>query len=186
MRYLLAAPLLLALLFGLAYWLAPAGQVAATAAHKAPPAPEFAAGTKWLQSPALKMSALKGKVVVAHFWTNGCINCIHNYPHYRAWLERYKGEKGLVIVGIHTPEFDAEKDVERIKDRARKNGLTFPIAVDNDGANWRAWRNEYWPAIYLVGRDGRTRQRWEGELGAAGYRKVTAAIDALLAEKPPR
>jgi len=102
-------------------------------------APEFTGVTEWVNSKPLKLADQKGKVVIVHFWTNGCINCVHNYPHYRAWTKKYKDNKDLIIVGIHTPEFDAEKNVDRIKDRAKKNELTFAIAVDNDGANWKAW-----------------------------------------------
>ena len=171
----------LALAAGLGAWLS-AGR-AAPDDKKAPSAPEFTKVAKWLNSAPLEMKKLKGKVVVVHFWTNGCINCIHNYPHYRAWQDKYKDDKSLVIVGIHTPEFDAEKDIDRIKERAKKNKLAFPIAVDNAGANWRAWGNRYWPAIYLVDKAGKIRYRHEGELGADGYKKATARIDALLAEK---
>jgi thiol-disulfide isomerase/thioredoxin len=123
-------------------------------------------------------------VVVIHFWTNGCINCIHNYPHYRAWQDKYKDNKNLVIVGVHTPEFDAERDSDRIKDRAVKNGLKFPIAVDNDSATWKAWGNRYWPSVYLVDKAGKVRHRWEGELGDEGYKTMTGFIDGLLAEQP--
>jgi thiol-disulfide isomerase/thioredoxin len=149
-------------------------------------APEFTGVTQWLNSKALRLADQRGKVVVVHFWTNGCINCIHNYPHYRRWTEKYKGNRDLVIVGIHTPEFDAEKDVDRIKDRLAKNKLTFAVAVDNDGANWKAWSNRYWPCIYLVDKSGKIRHRWEGELGDDGYKKVTGQIDELLAEQPPK
>jgi thiol-disulfide isomerase/thioredoxin len=149
---------------------------------KAPAAPEFTGVTEWINSKPLKLADQKGKVVIVHFWTNGCINCIHNYPHYRAWQEKYKDNKDLVIVGIHTPEFDAEKDVARIKDRATKNRLTFPIAVDNDGTNWKAWSNLYWPCVYLVDKAGKVRQHWDGELGADGYKTMTEQIDKLLAE----
>jgi thiol-disulfide isomerase/thioredoxin len=146
------------------------------------PAPEFTAVTAWLNSKPLKLADQKGKVVVVHFWTNGCINCIHNYPHYRAWQEKYKDEKSLLIVGIHTPEFDAEKNVDRIKDRLATNQLKFAVAVDNDAANWKAWGNRYWPCIYLVDKAGKIRHRWDGELGEEGYRKVTAQIDDLLGD----
>jgi peroxiredoxin len=148
----------------------------------APPAPEFTGVTEWVNSTPLKLADQKGKVVVVHFWTNGCINCIHNYPHYRTWLDKYKDDKDLVIVGVHTPEFDAEKNVDRIKVRATKNRLTFAIAVDNDGANWKAWGNRYWPCVYLVDKAGKVRHRWEGELGAKGYKTMTGRIDKLLAE----
>jgi thiol-disulfide isomerase/thioredoxin len=147
------------------------------------PAPEFTGVTSWIGSKPLKLADQKGKVVIVHFWTNGCINCIHNYPHYRAWQDRYKDEKNLLIIGIHTPEFDNEKDVDRIKDRLAKNKLTFAVAVDNTGDNWKAWGNQFWPTIYLVDKSGRIRHRWEGELGAEGYKKVTGQIDELLREQ---
>jgi peroxiredoxin len=150
---------------------------------KTVPAPEFTGVTQWLNSKPLKLADQKGKVVVVHFWTNGCINCVHNYPHYRAWQDKYKDEKNILIVGIHTPEFEAEKDVDTIKERLAKNKLTFPVAVDSDKANWKAWSNEYWPSIYLVDKTGTVRYRWEGELGEAGYKKVTGQIEELLAEK---
>jgi peroxiredoxin len=145
-------------------------------------APEFIGVTEWINSKPLKLADQKGKVVVVHFWTNGCINCIHNYPHYRAWQDKIKDNKDLVIVGIHTPEFDAEKDVARIKESASKNGLTFAIAVDNDRQNWKAWGNRYWPCVYVLDKAGRIRQRWEGEFGADGYTTMTGMIDKLLAE----
>jgi thiol-disulfide isomerase/thioredoxin len=147
-------------------------------------APEFTGVTDWINSGPLKLADQKGKVVVVHFWTNGCINCIHNYPHYRAWQDKYKDEKNLLIIGVHTPEFEPEKNVDRIKERMAKNKLTFAVAVDNEGANWIAWGNQYWPCIYLIDKTGTVRHRWEGELGADGYKKVTAQIDKLLAERP--
>jgi thiol-disulfide isomerase/thioredoxin len=150
------------------------------------PAPEFADVTDWVNTKPLKLADQKGKVVVVHFWTNACINCIHNYPHYRAWTEKYKDNKDLVIVGVHSPEFDAEKDVDRIKDRATKNRLLFAIAVDNEWTNWKAWGNRSWPSVYLVDKAGYVRHRWEGELGEDGYKKVTKQIDGLLAEGPEK
>jgi peroxiredoxin len=150
--------------------------------EKAPAAPEFTGVTEWINSKPLKLADQKGKVVVVHFWTNGCINCIHNYPHYRAWHDKYKDKKDLAIIGVHTPEFEAEKDVARIKEKATKNRLAFPIAVDNDRANWKAWGNRYWPCVYIVDKAGKVRQRWEGELGADGYKTMTGFIDKLLAE----
>jgi thiol-disulfide isomerase/thioredoxin len=145
------------------------------------PAPEFTGATNWINSKPLKLADQKGKVVVVHFWTNGCINCIHNYPYYRAWQDKYKNDKNLLIIGVHTPEFDDEKDVDRIKDRMAKNKLTFPVVVDNGRTNWEAWGNHAWPCIYLVDKNGAIRHRWEGELGDDGYKKVTRQIDLLLA-----
>ena len=149
-------------------------------------APEFRGVTQWINSDPLTISELRGKVVLVHFWTNGCYNCVNNYPHYKAWQERYAG-KDVVIVGIHTPETPGERDVKRIKVQAAKHGLKFPIAVDNDGANWRAWNNRYWPTVYVVDRRGRVRYGWEGELnyrGEAGEETVRKPVDALLLERP--
>jgi thiol-disulfide isomerase/thioredoxin len=146
-------------------------------------APEFAGVTDWINSKPLKLADQKGKVVVVHFWTNGCINCIHNYPYYRAWQNTYKDDKNLLIIGVHTPEFPAEKDADRIKERMAKNKLTFPVAVDNERATWNAWRNQYWPCIYLVDKTGAIRHRWEGELGDDGYKKMSRLIKERLAEQ---
>ncbi|QEL20836.1 redoxin domain-containing protein [Limnoglobus roseus] len=150
------------------------------------PAPEFTGITEWVNAKEIKVADQKGKVMIVHFWTNGCINCIHNYPHYVAWQDKYKDEKSLVMVGVHTPEFDAEKDVARIKERAKKNKLTFAIAVDNDLKTWQAWGNRYWPCVYLVDKAGNVRYRWEGELGDAGYKSMTAQVDELLKEAAPK
>jgi peroxiredoxin len=149
-------------------------------------APEFQGVTQWINSEPLTISQLRGKVVVVHFWTNGCYNCVNNYPHYKAWQERYK-DKDVVIVGIHTPETPGEHNVERIKVQAAKNGLKFPIAVDNDGTNWNQWHNRCWPTVYVVDRGGIVRYGWEGELsykGAAGEETIRKLVDALLLERP--
>jgi peroxiredoxin len=149
------------------------------------PAPEFAGVTDWVHTKPLKLADQRGKLVVVHFWTNGCFNCVNNYPHYRAWQERFKKEKQFLMVGVHTPEFDAEKDVDRIKERMAKNKLTFAVAVDSQRKTWDAWENRYWPCVYLVDKAGVVRYRWDGELGDDGYKQVTARIDALLAEPAP-
>jgi thiol-disulfide isomerase/thioredoxin len=154
--------------------------------RKTAPAPEFRGVTEWINSQPLSIAKLRGKVVVVHFWTNGCYNCVNNYPHYRAWQERY-ADKDVVIVGIHTPETPGERDLERIKAQASKHGLKFPIAVDNDLSNWNAWENRCWPTVYVVDRRGVARYGWEGELsykGAAGEEMVRKVIDALLLERP--
>ena len=149
-------------------------------------APEFQGVTQWINSDPLTMAKLRGKVVVVHFWTNGCYNCVNNYPHYKAWQKRYEN-KDVVIVGIHTPETAGEHDTKRIKAQAAKHGLKFPIAVDNDSANWKAWKNRYWPTVYVVDRRGTVRYGWEGELnykGAAGEEKIRKLVDELLLEHP--
>src|SRR5262249_25451281 len=159
--------------------------VAAPAPADVEPAPEFAGISTWLNGEPLTMAGLRGRVVVVHFWTHGCVNCVHNYPALKRWQAKY-AERGVVIVGVHTPEFDREKDVERIKARAKENGLTFAIAVDNERKTWHAWRNAYWPTVYLVDRRGRARYHWEGELnygGVKGEDVMAGHLDELLAEK---
>jgi thiol-disulfide isomerase/thioredoxin len=171
------------------YWLPVAGLAcaglfaASGAGEDKRAAPEFVGVSEWINSEPLKVADLKGKVVAVHFWTNGCINCVNNYPHYRAWQDKYTDNKSLVVVGIHTTEFEGEKDVARIKERMRKHNLVFPVAVDNDSKNWRAWENRYWPCLYLVDATGEIRYRWEGEFGDVGFKAVTAEIEKLLAEK---
>ena len=175
---------------GLAAWTAAAGGGPSSAQFLKPGqtarAPEFRGVTQWINSEPLTMAELRGKVVLVHFWTNGCYNCVNNYGHYKAWQDRYGGE-GVVIVGIHTPETPGEREVERIKAQADKHGLKFPIAVDNDSSNWKAWNNRYWPTVYVVDRRGRVRYGWEGELsykGAPGEEKVRKLVDELLRERP--
>jgi peroxiredoxin len=142
-------------------------------------APEFAGITDWIQSDPLTIRSLRGKVVIVHFWTNGCINCQHNYPHYRQWTKDFEG-KDVVIVGVHTPEFDWEADVARIREQVKKNGLKFPVAVDTDGETWRAWHNKYWPAIYVVDKAGRVRFEWSGELTSGGNKGNEIVRDKVL------
>jgi thiol-disulfide isomerase/thioredoxin len=153
---------------------------------KTAPAPELRNVTQWINSEPLTMKKLRGKVVLVHFWTNGCFNCKNNYPHYKAWQQRYAG-KDVVILGIHTPETTGERDIERIAKQADKYGLKFPIAVDNDRANWNAWNNRVWPTVYVVDRRGVVRYGWEGELtynGAPGEENVRKLVDELLLERP--
>jgi thiol-disulfide isomerase/thioredoxin len=148
-------------------------------------APEFPEGVQWVQGGPLNFADLRGRVTVLHFWTNGCINCIHNYPTYRAWQEKY-ADKEVTLVGVHTPEFRWEAPAERVRQKARANGLKFPIVLDTGSRIWEAWGNRYWPSVYLIDRQGRVRYRWEGELhlDTAAGRRFARHIDELLAEKP--
>ena len=148
------------------------------------PAPEFPKDAVWVQGSAVKLSEPKGNVTVVHFWTNGCINCIRNYPLYRAWGDRYKG-KPLRLVGIHTPEFASEAPAATVKAKLAANKLTFPVVLDTDQGIWRAWQNRYWPCIYLVDKAGKVRHRWEGELHlkTPEEAKIAEHIETLLAEK---
>lgn len=150
------------------------------------PAPELRQVSAWINSPPLSLESLRGNVVVVHFWTFGCINCIHNYPAYKDWTGRYDSDK-VVMLGIHTPEFEIEKDLAALKEKVRSEGLDFPIAVDNDKANWNAWSNRVWPSVYLVDKNGRVRFWWYGELnwqGATGDKWITERINRLLREIP--
>jgi thiol-disulfide isomerase/thioredoxin len=170
---------------GIIFWYPRAQASPDTAPEVRRAAPEFAPGTEWLQSKPLTLASLRGQVVIVHFWTFGCINCIHNYPAYKAWQRQYGG-KDVTIVGIHTPEFERETDLKQIRAKAEQNGLTFAIAVDNNRQNWKNWRNRYWPSIYLIDKKGQVRYRWEGELDSAmtkGERLMRQRIDELLAEK---
>ena len=170
-------------LFGLIASCSPADPAdSADPKEKSYPAAELTGVTEWVNSKPLKLADLKGKVVILHFWTNGCINCVHNYPHYREWNKLYK-DKEVTMIGVHTPEFDAEKKIEAIKAAVKKHELTFAVAVDNDAANWKAWKNNYWPCVYLIDKNGEVRHRWEGELGIDGEATMRTRIDDLLAEK---
>jgi peroxiredoxin len=147
-------------------------------------APEFPKDAKWLQSDPISLKDLKGQVVVVHFWTFGCVNCQQNYPVYKGWLEKYKDKK-VTVIGVHTPEFKQEADADRVLQKAKDNGLKFPIVIDNDSAIWKAWRTRYWPTIFLVDKKGVVRHHWEGELhlDKAEAKQFAERIDELLAEK---
>ncbi len=148
-------------------------------------APELAGIKGWENSKGGKLADLKGQVVVVHFWTFGCINCQRNLPIYNAW-QRDFGGKGLQIIGIHTPETADEAKTANIAEQIKNRGIEYPVAVDTEGATWKAFGNRYWPAIYLIDRDGKVRFRWEGELeinNAHGDSIMRQKMKALLAEK---
>lgn len=161
----------------------PAEQNAAMPDPGSKAAPEFPQGTQWLQSKPLTLAALRGQVVILHFWTFGCINCVHNYPVYKAWQEKYAG-KGAMLIGVHTPELPEEADVARLRVKIRDAGLKFPVAVDRNREIWNAWGNEYWPSIYLIDKRGRVRYHWDGELHLDHPEDAhfAARIDELLRE----
>jgi cytochrome c biogenesis protein CcdA/thiol-disulfide isomerase/thioredoxin len=141
-------------------------------------APEFAGVTRWLNSEALTLAALRGRVVLIDFWTYTCINCLRTLPYLRAWDERYR-DRGLTIVGVHTPEFEFEKDAGNVRDAIARSRLRYPVAQDNDYGTWTAWGNQYWPAKYLIDAEGQVRyvHFGEGEYGA-----TEQAIRLLLEE----
>ena len=141
-------------------------------------APDFIAGGQWFNSEPLTMNALRGKVVLVDFWTYTCINCIRTLPYIRTWHEKYK-DKGLVIVGVHTPEFEFEKNPDNVKKAIKDFNLTYPVVQDNDYATWQAYANHYWPAKYLVDKNGRIRYTHFGE---GDYDETERAIQMLLGE----
>ena len=124
--------------------------------------PSLAGATAWLNSAPLSREALRGKTVLVNFWTYSCINWMRAHPYVRAWSREY-ADKGLVTIGVHTPEFDFERNVENVTRAARANDIDYPIAVDNDRAIWRAFANEYWPALYVIDARGRIRHHRFGE-----------------------
>ena len=140
--------------------------------------PEFSQITAWINSPGMSSSDLRGKVVLVDFWTYSCVNCIRTLPYVTQWYEKYK-DQGLVVVGVHTPEFSFEKEVSNIRQAVLRHGIHYPVAVDNDYGTWNAYNNRYWPAHYLIDARGRIRQEHFGE---GNYEETEQAIQALLAE----
>ena len=143
-----------------------------------PKAPEIIQGGVWFNSKPLTLAALKGKVVVIDFWTYSCINCQRTMPYLRDWYERYK-DKGLVIIGVHSPEFEFEKSEKNVAQAIKDFKLTYPIVQDNDFATWRAYSNRYWPAKYIVDKEGYIRYTHFGE---GAYDETEKVIQDLLKE----
>lgn len=132
----------------------------------------------WLNSPPLTASALRGKVVLIDFWTYTCINWLRTLPYVRAWAEKYK-DQGLVVIGVHAPEFSFEKNLNNVRWAVKDMRVDHPVAVDNDHVIWRAFRNQYWPALYFVDAQGRVRHNHFGE---GAYEQSEMAIQMLLRE----
>jgi cytochrome c biogenesis protein CcdA/thiol-disulfide isomerase/thioredoxin len=140
--------------------------------------PSLSGAVHWLNSPPLTPEALKGKVVVVDFWTYSCINCLRSLPYVRAWFEKYK-DQGLVVIGVHTPEFAFEKNVDNVKKAVADLKIDFPVAIDNDYEIWRAFKNRYWPADYFIDAQGRIRDHSFGE---GDYAASEHVIQRLLAK----
>jgi thiol-disulfide isomerase/thioredoxin len=150
-----------------------------------PLAPEFVGTPQWLNSSPVTMASLKGKVVLVHFYAFQCHNCHANFPIYQRWHQQL-ADKGVVLIGIQTPETALERDPQAIAAAAKDRDLQFPILLDLDSANWRAWGNTMWPCVYVVDKQGYVRMWWPGELnwqGATGDKKIEQAVEALLAEE---
>jgi cytochrome c biogenesis protein CcdA/thiol-disulfide isomerase/thioredoxin len=124
--------------------------------------PSLSGASAWLNSPALTEQSLRGKVVLVDFWTFDCINCQHSIPHVNEWAKKYQKD-GLLVIGVHTPEYPYERVVDSVRKNVAKLGLSYPIAIDNDYAIWRAFDNQYWPAHYLIDARGQIRYTHFGE-----------------------
>ena len=142
--------------------------------------PSLEGGIGWINSAPITRESLRGKVAMIEIWTFACINCLHALPHIKATAERYR-EKGLGTIGVHTPELPRERTRTNVEDAVRKLGVTFPVVLDNNFTIWKAFKNEYWPSIYLIDRKGRIRFHHDGE---GQYAEIDAAVALLLAEKP--
>jgi thiol-disulfide isomerase/thioredoxin len=139
-------------------------------------APDFKGINNWLNSAPLSMQELRGKVVMVNFWTYGCYNCVNTLPHVTKLHAKYK-DKGLVIVGVHTPEFPFEKSLSNVQAALKRHGIAYPVAQDNDSATWNAYRNRYWPAQYIVDQTGRIVYSHAGE---GAYDEIEKTIQNLL------
>jgi cytochrome c biogenesis protein CcdA/thiol-disulfide isomerase/thioredoxin len=140
--------------------------------------PSLSGATAWLNSPPLTAEGLRGKVVLIDFWTYSCINCLRAIPYVRAWAEKYQGQ-GLVVIGVHAPEFAFEKNIDNVRRATRDLKVDYPVAIDNEYAIWRAFNNQYWPAHYFIDAQGRIRYHHFGE---GEYEHSEEVLQQLLAE----
>ncbi|HEY1903810.1 MAG TPA: cytochrome c biogenesis protein DipZ [Terracidiphilus sp.] len=139
---------------------------------------KISGATAWINSPPLTPASLRGKVVLVDFWTYSCINCLRTLPYIKAWYAKYK-DSGLVIIGVHTPEFPFEKDEANVRKAVKELGITYPVAMDNDYRIWRNFNNEYWPADYFIDAAGHIRHH---EFGEGNYDESEERIRSLLEE----
>lgn len=142
-------------------------------------APEFEKITGYINTEPINLSDLKGKVVLVDFWTYSCINCIRTIPYLVDWNEKY-ADRGLVIVGIHAPEFEFEKNIENVKAAVERFGIKYPVIQDNDKGTWNAYQNQYWPRKYIVDNEGYIRY---DHIGEGGYSEIEKVIQSLLQER---
>jgi thiol-disulfide isomerase/thioredoxin len=140
--------------------------------------PSLTGATGWINSQPLSASDLNGKVVVVQFWTYSCINWLRTVPYIRAWQQKYRGD-GLIVIGVHSPEFEFEQDVARVRRATSSLAIDYPVAVDSRHAVWNAFRNNYWPALYVIDSRGRIRHQRFGE---GGYAESEQVIQKLLRE----
>ena len=160
-------------------WPTPAGlHTAAASLPVEGELPSFGGATGWLNSPPLTPADVRGKVVLAGFWTYTCINWLRQLPYLRAWAEKYAGH-GLVVIGVHTPEFPFEHNLDNVRQAVRDMRIAYPVAADNNYAVWSAFGNHYWPALYFADAQGNIRHHYYGE---GEYQQSEMVIQRLLAE----
>jgi cytochrome c biogenesis protein CcdA/thiol-disulfide isomerase/thioredoxin len=140
--------------------------------------PSLAGAVQWLNSPELSAESLRGKVVLVDFWTYDCINCQHTLPYVKDWAKKYEKD-GLVVIGVHTPEYGYERIIDNVRDQVKKLGITYPVAIDNNYTIWRNFDNQYWPAHYLIDAKGQVRYSHFGE---GRYEAQEQMIQQLLKE----
>ncbi|MBR0991323.1 thioredoxin family protein [Bradyrhizobium japonicum] len=139
-------------------------------------APDFTGINTWFNSKPLSLADLRGKVVLVDFWTYGCVNCVNTLPHVTDLYAKYK-DKGLVVVGVHTPEFPFERSAANVQAALKRHGITYPVAQDNDSKTWNAYSNQYWPAQYIIDQTGKIVFQHAGE---GGYDQIDRTVAKLL------
>jgi thiol-disulfide isomerase/thioredoxin len=139
-------------------------------------APNFVGISNWFNSAPLTMASLRGKVVLVDFWTYGCVNCVNTLPHVTQLYAKYR-DRGLVVVGVHTPEFPFERSAANVQAALKRHGITYPVAQDNDSQTWDAYGNHYWPAQYIIDQNGRIVFHHDGE---GQYDQIDRMIGHLL------
>ena len=152
------------------------GALRIAAAHRQ--APDFVGISQWLNSGALHIADLRGKVVVVNFWTYGCYNCVNTLPHVVKLYEKYK-DRGFVVIGVHTPEFPFERSTSNVQTAIKRHGIRYPVALDNGYATWKSYSNQYWPAQYIVDRHGNIVFSHAGE---GAYDTIDRTVQRLLGE----
>src|SRR6476646_166408 len=156
----------------------PSGKI--TEETKAPTAPELSTG-QWINSEPLTLQSLRGRVVLLEFWTFACYNCRNTLPTVKKWDAQYR-DKGLTIIGVHTPELDYERNVDNLRKEVAALGITYPVVTDNDYATWQTYKVEAWPTLFVLDKEGRV--RWT-HVGEGAYNETEDVIKKLLAEQEP-
>ncbi len=139
-------------------------------------------GKEWINSPPLMLAGLRGKVVLIEFWEYTCINCLRTLPHVKAWHKKY-ASKGLVVIGVHTPEFESSAIRSNVEKAVRELGISYPVLLDNAYFDWNAYDNNWWPRLFLIDKAGNIRY---DHIGEGRYARTEAKIQELLQEAAPK